>query len=246
VTVIVAAAVVPAVVITWMKKHSEQGPSGSSSNTTIPSNLTLSGGINHCPGGDPGGAQLCSFEPQADLGSIQSWSIVGTPVENCNDGNLTSQTTIGGQAGITRQWSSTATGELLLPLLQITGDGDWQDTQDWESTQSVTITIAPHTQAALALGIWTNVTSGRVLIDYDTSVNGSMQWYIDNITLYQPTNKTSYNTLIIGCNDTFPYPEAPPTVPSVPRSASIPFPEAQPILCTGILLITTLRLLGFV
>src|ERR1700722_7137038 len=62
VSVIIVIAVVPAVVLTRIKKNKPAATS-----TNIPSNISLSGGIEHCPGGSPGDAVKCMFQPQVCL-----------------------------------------------------------------------------------------------------------------------------------------------------------------------------------
>jgi len=59
VSVIIVIAVVPAVVLTRIKENKTAATS-----THIPSNISLSGGIEHCPGGSLGDAVKCTFRPQ--------------------------------------------------------------------------------------------------------------------------------------------------------------------------------------
>jgi hypothetical protein len=139
----------------------------------IPSNISLSGGIEHCPGGSPGDAVSCTFTSSSQAGSIllslkvaaltnhhsQSTatayrlsSIVGAPVENCQGSNQSVQTVIGGSATITQGWSDSLLTTALDPVLEflnIQGSDSWSREVTWQAQQTVTITVEPGSQVSV-------------------------------------------------------------------------------------------------
>jgi len=209
VVIILAAIIVPTVVVLTRKKKNVNA----NVPANVPSDISQSGGIEHCPGGSPGNAVACSFEPDATLHATNyTLSIVGTPQGNCY-GNTSTSFTIGGKAIITQQWSVSYNTGARFPFLNVGGEFGWSSQNTYEVSQSTTIQVSAGDQVALVLKVQNTVTTGRMLVHFSRQVNGSNYWYVNNVSSYQPDNHPIYDAFHLPCGKNFDLPFAPLRIP---------------------------------
>jgi len=143
----------------------------------------------------PCGTSPCSFSAGETMSDEVFDLIVGTPIENCQDGSTSPITsTSEGSITIGDTWSEQTDIGFQIPDLSVAEDVGWSHTKSEQWSQSITIIVQPGQMGVLVARIQYKRTNGTL------NVGGSQGF---PIVSNQPINVTSYSSEIVSCDSAF-------------------------------------------
>lgn len=141
----------------------------------------------------PCGKSQCSFTSNANTPDTTYDVVVGSPVSNCNGGNTSVKTVIGGSITIGSSWSIGATVGVDVGVVKLETQSTYGQQKSIQLSQTLEIEVEPGKQGAMIATVSYARTSGTIKI-------GSGEAF--PLVLNQPGN-TTYGQQVIACDEKF-------------------------------------------
>jgi len=133
-------------------------PPTSTSQTSNPPDQTL---LSSCA---PCGSSKCSFTNSSDLPDATFNLTIGSPAENCQGGNTTITSKVGGTLTIEDMWSVGGTATVNLDIIQIGINPSGSQTHSIMWTQSITIDVLPGQKGVVVASVNYTRSSGAMTV----------------------------------------------------------------------------------